>query len=338
MKTQILTPLLLLATTLPTASALPTNELQSLSARESTADSPLPIERRKGRDQGRSGRRRGSRSGSRGGSFSSGVSHLGSSSSSFFGSGLHRILPSYFSSGSPKSPSESRSDDHSRHSNERRKGGGGGRSGGSSGGSSSSGSSSSGSSSSSSSGSRSGSSNTGGSSAGGSGVAPAYGGRYAGGAASPYSSGARSGSIVPYLLVGGALGAGAGLYAGSHFSNGAYSYPYTAPVTFYNQTSMRNETHPITCLCGRYQECGCDDNTDPAYIESVVGNGSYAAQMAPGSTWQANNNGTIYIDGTLDNGTTASGGTNAAGGRRSIMEVAGWWAVAAAVGCAMWSV
>jgi len=211
---------------------------------------------------------------------------------------------------------------------EKRKGGGGGGRGG--GGSSSSGSSSSGSSGSSSgssgssgggrsgssgsSGSTSSSSNSGGRTSSGSGVRPSYGGgrAYGGGSSVPYSSGKKTpkGLIAGGILAGGALGFLGTAWAAS-WIYGAYPYHYNRPWVYYNQSSNQNETTPVNCLCGRYRSCGCDENDDQNYIKSVIGNGS-PAQFNKSLVTVANNGSqkTIFLNGDLPNGTTASGGTD----------------------------
>ena len=73
-----------------------------------------------------------------------------------------------------------------------------------------------------------------------------------------------------------------------------------------------NETHNVRCLCGRDAECGCDDvrGTDlNNYVQSVVGNGSWAAMQQNGVRKEKGNS-TLVIDGSLDNGTTAAGGSD----------------------------
>ncbi|KAK0253407.1 hypothetical protein B0A54_06494 [Friedmanniomyces endolithicus] len=212
----------------------------------------------------------------------------------------------------------------------KRKGGGGGR--GSSGSSISSGSSSS-----SSSGSRSGisstTSNTGGRTTSGSGITPSYGGGryYGGGASAPYSAGSRSpGGVAPYLLAGSALAffSGAWLY-------GAYAYPYHGAYTYHNDTGNRNETRPVQCFCGRYAECGCDNNADSSYLSSVANNAT-VSRVA-----DVNGTSTLLINGTLENGTTASGGSDSAAGslRLGVVEKgssSGWWLIYSLLMYAVW--
>jgi hypothetical protein len=98
-----------------------------------------------------------------------------------------------------------------------------------------------------------------------------------------------------------------------------------------------NQTKPVKCLCQEYSECGCEDNTDPAYVTSLVGNGSTDA-MNSTLVRAANVNGTdtIFINGTLPNGTTSSGGTdspNVAGVKG--VETMGWLVVGGAIAVAM---
>ncbi|RDW87672.1 hypothetical protein BP5796_03366 [Coleophoma crateriformis] len=250
-------------------------------------------------------------------------------------------------------------------------GGGGGKGGGSSsggsssGGSSSSGSSSSGSSSSGSSSSSSGgrtgpgssSSSTGGKTKTGSGVTPNYGGGryYGGGATTPYSSGARSPlGIAPVFLGVGLLSIYPGLWL-----YGAYSYPYHNAYTFRNHSAHNttnsthtkrdqefvtlvvrqddsvNETKPVTCLCAAYAECGCDDNDNSTFLDSLIGTGDYfSLNQSLVTVADVNGTSTILINGTLPNGTTASGGTESASAAvRSFAEASGYWVMIALVGC-----
>ncbi|KAI9817223.1 MAG: hypothetical protein M1827_001336 [Pycnora praestabilis] len=225
------------------------------------------------------------------------------------------------------------------HDLEKRKGGGGGGGGGRGGGSSSSSSSggSSGSSSSGSKGTSSGDGTT--SSSSSSGVRPSYGGGryYGGGSTSAYAAGGRSPlGITPYLFV----GAGIGLFAGAAIG-GAYFYPYNHPYTFHNDTihnstypNGANETLPVSCVCHQYSACGCDDNNNSTYLDSLVGNGS-AADMNSSLVTVSDVNGTntLLINGTLPNGTTTS--SNSAGVPKAVIENAGWWVIGAVVG---WSV
>ncbi|KAI4599618.1 hypothetical protein KJ359_001715 [Pestalotiopsis sp. 9143b] len=168
----------------------------------------------------------------------------------------------------------------------------------------------------------------------GSGVKPSYGagGRYyAGGATQPYRAGTSSigSGIVPGLFFGSALG-----FWGAYWLAGAYHYPYAHPYTFYNQSLNQNETKPVECLCKIDEECGCEDNSSNSeYMSDILGNGSYAGlNQAVITVASVNGTDIIFINGTLANGTTASGGTedaNAAGGRGSLLGAAVWRPLAA---------
>ncbi|KAI4599605.1 hypothetical protein KJ359_001702 [Pestalotiopsis sp. 9143b] len=61
-------------------------------------------------------------------------------------------------------------------------------------------------------------------------------------------------------------------------------------------------------------------------MSDIIGNGSYAGlNQAVITVANVNGTDTIFINGTLANGTTASGGTedaNAAGGRGSLLKAA----------------
>lgn len=161
------------------------------------------------------------------------------------------------------------------------------------------------------------------------------GGRYyGGGATSPYTSGGKSPKgILPIAFLGvGALAVFPGLWL-----YGAYSYPYSNPYRFYNQSAQQNQTRAVDCLCQQYSVCGCDDNDDTTYLDGLVGNGSSSA-LNQTLVRVANVNGTdtIFINGTLPNGTTASGGTDSASPRGRSIEAAGWCVIGGAISFAMW--
>lgn len=208
----------------------------------------------------------------------------------------------------------------------KRKGGGssGGR--GSSGGSSSGGSSSGGSS--------------GGTRVGTSGVTPAYGRGvyYGGGAKAPYRTGGRSsGGITPlYLGAGLAFGlTGLWLYS-------VYSYPYSRPWTYYNQTANANQTKPVQCLCQEYSECGCDENEDDSFKNEILGTGAYAQlNKTLVSVADINGTSTIILNGTLPNGTIVDESTEESGALSisgNALNVGGCWFIAALVGTAVFMV
>ncbi|KAJ0335474.1 hypothetical protein COL154_013717 [Colletotrichum chrysophilum] len=152
---------------------------------------------------------------------------------------------------------------------------------------------------------------SGGSTKTGSGPAPAYGGSYGGGAKVPDVAGASRGpgSIAPFLLIGGGLAFWPGLWLG-----GAYMYPYSHPYRFYNQSARENQTKP--------------------YMSALLGNGSYQGlNQSVVTKGIYNNTDIILINGTLPNGTTASGGTDDVGSAafRAASEALGFWSMLAVV-------
>ena len=159
------------------------------------------------------------------------------------------------------------------------------------------------------------------------------GGRYyGGGGAVPYTAGRTSASgIAPYFLAGSALAFFPGVWL-----YGAYAYPYGHPVTYHNDTTNRNDTRPVNCVCAQYSECGCDNNNDTDYINSVANNNTISRVA------DANGTSTLFVNGTLPNGTTAAGGsdstsTSAAGSfRQGLLEMSGWWIIVAGVGYTVW--
>lgn len=163
---------------------------------------------------------------------------------------------------------------------------------------------------------------------------PGYGGGafYGGGAKQPYKSGGPSPSgIVPFVVGGAALGTIG--FVGASWAYGAYAYPYHNPYWYHNATTNKNETKPVSCLCDTYEVCGCDDNGNQTYFNSIIGDGSYnglnksIVTVAENDTTHEK---TIYIRGTLPNGTTAAGGTedpNAGIGMRELARAMGWWPV-----------
>lgn len=231
---------------------------------------------------------------------------------------------------------------------EKRRGGGGGgghSSGGSSGGrTSSSGSSSSGGSSrgassrgassrggsSSSSGSTSSSSNLGGSTSRGSGVQPKYGGGsyYAGGATTPYRSGSKtSGGISPYLVAGAGLGfLGAAWLA---HANSYYLYPYPHHYLYNDQS------YPVECVCAQYSECGCGDNQNQTYYTSLF-HGDRPENSTNVRVLDVNGTTTIYINGTLPNGTTAASGASRAA--TAPAHLGGYLVTVVVVAAAVWGI
>ncbi|KAH0425466.1 hypothetical protein CcaCcLH18_10925 [Colletotrichum camelliae] len=171
----------------------------------------------------------------------------------------------------------------------------------------------------------------GGSTKTGSSPAPAYGGSYSGGAKVPYAAGASRGpsSIAPFLLIGGGLAFWPGLWF-----VGVHMYPYSHPHRFYNQSAGENQTKPVVCGCASHQPCACDENNSTEYMSALLGNGSYQGlNQSVVTKGIYNNTDTILINGTLPNGTTASGGTDDVGSAafRVAAEALGFWPMLAVV-------
>ncbi|EXJ79573.1 hypothetical protein A1O3_07852 [Capronia epimyces CBS 606.96] len=224
---------------------------------------------------------------------------------------------------------------------ERRKGGGGGKGGGSgSSGSSGSGGRTSGSGGSS--GSRpassysfSPSSNVGGRTRDGSGTPKTYGNRYAGGAVVPYTAGGRSPTrgIAPYALP----IAGLAFFPGLWLYGSLWAYPY--PMYYQWNHDGQNRTSNVTCLCQQYQVCGCDPTDNSTFLDQVVSNGT--GQPVNSSIVRTidygNGTAATYINGSLANGTTASGGTDPSNeseisaGVRLAIDYGGYWLMVAIV-------
>ncbi|OKL58752.1 hypothetical protein UA08_06240 [Talaromyces atroroseus] len=297
MKTSSITSILLLFSPLVSSLAVPQGDLVVLNDPPPEAIPDVSeLEKRRGGGGG----------GGRGGSSSGGSKGSGSSSSSGSSKGSGRSSSS--SSGSSKSNS------------------------GSSGSGSSSGSSGSkGSSGSSSSGSKSSSSNVGGTTRSGSGTPRTYGGGgyYAGGATTPFAAGSRTLSgILPFALLGGALG----IAAGSAWHG--YGYPFYTPYYYHdpmaashNNGQAGNYTMNVVCYCEQYSECGCDDNKNSTYLAEVIGDPPHNSSIV--TIVQNGTNETAYINGTLANGTTAADPN--ASGASAMLAVGSAWPVVALV-------
>lgn len=200
------------------------------------------------------------------------------------------------------------------HALEKRKGGGGKGGGGGGGGSKSGGSNSGGGGGG---GRSSSSSNAGGATKSGSGVRPAYGGYYGGGASVPHTAGKKShkGLFAGALL----LPAAALLIFPGLWLYSVYPYHYNNPYRFYNRSGNINDTLPVVCLCQEFSVCGCDDNDDSRYFDSLVGDGSYARlNKSLVTVSEVNGTRSLVINGTLPNGTTAPGGSDSGAPMRPV--------------------
>ncbi|PGH10154.1 hypothetical protein AJ79_05509 [Helicocarpus griseus UAMH5409] len=217
-------------------------------------------------------------------------------------------------------------------------GGGGGRSGGGSGGRSGGGGPRGGSGGSGGSSGRGGSSgsrptsNIGGSSRYGSGTPRGYGGGayYGGGAAVPFSAGKASRKgLLPFVFLPIAALAffpGVWLYGAHAYHVGHWDYRNTSDPNG-NATKI-----PVECLCQRYGVCGCDKNDNSTYLNDLLKDKDEFGMPKNTSTIRvATVNGTksIYINGTLDNGTTNADPSIAEGGSSlatpMISRLGGYW-------------
>ena len=162
----------------------------------------------------------------------------------------------------------------------------------------------------------------------------------------PYRAGSRSplGGILPFALVGGAIGAAA-VFPGL-WLYGAYEYNYDHRYGFRNRTndtSNGNTTLPVTCLCQMYSACGCDDNGNNTFLDGLVGNGSYPAlNKSLVNVENVNGTRTLVLNGTLPNGTdpssasTATPTSAAAAIGRSTFESSGFCVLGGIVWSMMW--
>ncbi|KAL3457616.1 hypothetical protein BJX64DRAFT_14725 [Aspergillus heterothallicus] len=168
-------------------------------------------------------------------------------------------------------------------------------------------------------------SNVGGHSPGGSGPRPAYGGGtyYAGGGTTPYRAGRTSLlGITPFFLPVAALAFFPGLWL-----YGAHIYPYHNHYNYVNNTSNRNESLPVICLCEQYASCACEDNNNRTYYESLF-DGTQPKNTSVVKVTTVNGTQTIAINGTLPNGTTAADPDSGAT-VLNLKQASGYWVMAA---------
>lgn len=92
----------------------------------------------------------------------------------------------------------------------------------------------------------------------------------------------------------------------------------------------------MTCLCDQYSACGCDDNDNLTYLDSIVGDGNQSnLNSSLVHVGDVNGTKTIVLNGTLPNGTD----TDSSSGIRSrqlILEASGFWVVGAIVAATIW--
>ncbi|KAN0075025.1 hypothetical protein V8E54_007636 [Elaphomyces granulatus] len=163
---------------------------------------------------------------------------------------------------------------------------------------------------------------------GGSGSPRPYGGGsyYAGGARVPYRAGTRSPKgITPFLLPVTALS----FFSGLWLYRNVYAYPYPRPYRYWNPTIGQTQTLPVTCLCQQYSVCGCDNNgnnNDDNFLSSVIGDDPKNSSVTTVAV--VNGTKTIFINGTLVNGTTAPDPSISSAPSVKVLNLAGrYWVV-----------
>ncbi|KAN0080457.1 hypothetical protein V8E54_003661 [Elaphomyces granulatus] len=166
------------------------------------------------------------------------------------------------------------------------------------------------------------SSNLGGSTRSGSGTPRTYGGGayYLGGARAPYTAGSWSPSgIVPVLLPANRLS-----FFPYPWRYSVYAYPYPYPYQY--TANGKDQAYPVTCLCEEYSVCGCNEcgnGTSCAYLSSVLASNSSTDVRIV----DANGTRTIYINGTLENGTTAADPSLSGSLSVNQFHLSGYWVV-----------
>ncbi|ODH37714.1 hypothetical protein ACO22_02570 [Paracoccidioides brasiliensis] len=151
--------------------------------------------------------------------------------------------------------------------------------------------------------------NIGGSTRSGSGTPRSFGegGFYPGGAAVPYTAGGRSRmGLLPFAFLPIAALAffpGVWLFGAHAYHIGHYNHRNTSDPNA-NVTQI-----PIECLCQRFGVCGCDKNDNTTYIDQLLSEKDRDGLPKNTSTIvvaTVNGTRTIYVNGTLANGTTSS--------------------------------
>lgn len=184
---------------------------------------------------------------------------------------------------------------------------------------------------------------SGGTSSGGSGAPRAFGrggSFYPGGAAVPYTAGKKSPKGLPAA---GLLPLGAMAFFPGVWLYGAYMYPFNHGYHYRNHTSNKNDTLPIKCLCQEHSVCGCEDNNNGTYLDSLV-NGTTDEGLPRNNSVmkvaKVNGTMTMFINGTLSNDTTApsSGSSTTVPPPIAILNFSGYWVMAAIVVGTVWMV
>ena len=117
---------------------------------------------------------------------------------------------------------------------------------------------------------------------------------------------------------------------------GAYAYPYHHHYNYTDEKSDRNESLPVVCLCQKHSECGCDDNSNNTYYEDLF-NGTQPVNSSTVTVAEVNGTKSIYINGTLPNGTTVDDpSAEESSAATKLREASGYWMMAALVVGTVW--
>lgn len=156
---------------------------------------------------------------------------------------------------------------------------------------------------------------------------------YAGGASTPYRAGALGAlAVTPLLLPVAALAFWPGIWY-----HPVYAYDYNDDYQYHDDNTNKNTSLPVVCLCEEYQECGCSNNTNSSYYESLF-NGTQPRNTSVVTVANVNGTEKIYINGTLANGTTAADSSAAPGAMGNLLHSSGHWVTIALVAAMVWSV
>jgi hypothetical protein len=128
---------------------------------------------------------------------------------------------------------------------------------------------------------------------------------------------------------------GALAFFGGVWLFGAYAYPYGYHYHYVNQSTHENTSLPVTCLCEKYAECGCDENANTTYYESLF-NGTQPTNSSIVKVVNINGTETIYINGTLPNGTTVADPSASSAVAQTAIQASGYWLMIASVVSIVW--
>ncbi|KAJ5273928.1 hypothetical protein N7478_009053 [Penicillium angulare] len=156
---------------------------------------------------------------------------------------------------------------------------------------------------------------------------------YAGGAITPYRAGRTSAlGITPFLLPVAAFA-----FFPLLWYHPVYVYNYNDNYNYHNDETNKNSSLPVACLCEQYQECGCDNNSNATYYESLF-NGTQPGNSTMVQVAKVNGTEKIWINGTLANGTTSADSSAATGSISTLLYSSGFWVTGVLVAAMVWTV